>query len=106
MIVTLFLASTSAEGAGRKTKQLQAYRGAPPTIPHQVKELGRKKCLSCHFQGLDLGIRQGEAYKTPHPERENCLQCHLPQKGVKLFQKNDFKPLPPKNKKPSDSEAK
>ncbi len=95
---------SQAEALGKKTQKLQAYRGAPPTIPHDVQELGRKKCLSCHFQGLDLGIKGGEAYKTPHPERSNCLQCHLPQKKVDLFHENRFVPLPPKE--PTEPEKK
>lgn len=103
VVALSFLFSSFVEGAGKKTQKLQAYRGAPPTIPHDIKELGRKRCLDCHFQGLDLGLKGGEAYKTPHPERANCLQCHLPQKDVDLFKDNSFVPLAPKEKSPLES---
>ncbi len=98
-MLSLFFAQGSVFASGKQSvNDLQAYRGAPPTIPHNVRELGRKKCLSCHFRGLDLGIKGGEAYKTPHPERANCLQCHLPQKETELFKENKFVPLKPKKK--------
>lgn len=48
----------------------RAWPQAPPTIPHST--LMRSDCLSCHGpQGL-FGLR------TPHPDRQSCLQCHVP----------------------------
>ncbi len=41
----------------------------PPQIPHSTE--GRRDCLSCHRDGLRPPI-------TPHPERVNCVQCHVP----------------------------
>ena len=47
---------------------------SPPTIPHTL--VGREgNCLLCH---QDLGPGKG-VKQTPHPERRNCQQCHIPQ---------------------------
>lgn len=47
---------------------------SPPTIPHTL--VGREgNCLLCH---RDIGEGKGVP-QTPHPERPNCLQCHVPQ---------------------------
>lgn len=47
---------------------------SPVEIPHTL--VGREKiCLSCH-NGTQ-GIPQ-----TPHPDRTNCLQCHIPRSAV------------------------
>lgn len=42
---------------------------APPQIPHDVTM--RTHCLSCHGEFGYPGIR------TEHPERANCVQCHV-----------------------------
>ena len=48
------------------------YRGAPPVIPHST--LMRENCAACHT---------GPAARTEiicsHPERRNCVQCHVPR---------------------------
>ena len=46
--------------------------GAPPMIPHTT--LMRTACLSCHGEFGYLGL------KTDHPERSNCMQCHVVDK--------------------------
>jgi cytochrome c-type protein NapB len=44
---------------------------SPPTIPHRLYL--RENCLSCHGpQNPDMRLR------TTHPERTQCLQCHVP----------------------------
>jgi len=43
--------------------------GAPPVIPHGT--FMRTQCLSCHGEFGYPGLQ------TPHPDRQNCLQCHL-----------------------------
>lgn len=43
--------------------------GAPPMMPHGT--FMRTKCLSCHGEFGYAGLR------TPHPDRQNCLQCHI-----------------------------
>ncbi len=46
--------------------------GDPPTIPHMIKEGDTgKKCLFCHEKGLN------KAPETSHPERLDCVQCHV-----------------------------
>ncbi|MCF6095234.1 hypothetical protein L1765_14825 [Microaerobacter geothermalis] len=51
----------------------------PPVIPHTIEgrwgrdDKGQPTCLSCHQEGI------GGAPKTPHPERDSCVQCHVPQ---------------------------
>jgi cytochrome c-type protein NapB len=68
----------------------RAYDGAPPVVPHGVRELARKDCSNCHLEGLDLGA-QGIAPRTPHPERGNCLQCHVEQdRQTALLAANTF----------------
>ncbi len=52
----------------------RVWKKAPPTIPHQMAM--RSDCSSCHgLNGLS-GIR------TTHPERQNCVQCHVPQERL------------------------
>jgi len=48
----------------------RAWNGAPPTMPHP--SFMRERCNSCHGVGAWAGLR------TPHLERSNCQQCHLP----------------------------
>ncbi len=65
------------------------FDGAPPTIPHDVAELGRHDCLSCHAEGD--AIADGEAATvTPHPELERCGQCHVTTEAVNAFADNTF----------------
>ncbi|MCP4678571.1 MAG: hypothetical protein GY854_24280 [Deltaproteobacteria bacterium] len=67
-----------------------AYSGAPPVIPHQVKELGRGECLSCHLEGNAMEVGEAKPMKTPHPELERCEQCHLRKNSYDTFKENDF----------------
>jgi nitrate reductase cytochrome c-type subunit len=62
-----------------------AFPGAPPTILHQSYGCS-VNCLNCHETGAD------GAPVTPHPERQLCNQCHLPQQDVPLFVENTFRP--------------
>jgi cytochrome c-type protein NapB len=52
----------------------RAWPGAPPTIPHAT--LMRGECTSCHGVGGRLGMR------SPHPDRQNCQQCHAPSAAL------------------------
>jgi cytochrome c-type protein NapB len=46
--------------------------GAPPTIPHRVDANATgEACLRCHRTGT------GGAPVTPHPDRLDCVQCHV-----------------------------
>jgi nitrate reductase cytochrome c-type subunit len=83
----LLTAHQSNPRPGAKTRTLKqyysrrAYPGAPPVIPHEVVVDGviNDDCLDCHEDGgYDPAF---EAYTpiTPHPEMENCRQCHVSQ---------------------------
>jgi cytochrome c-type protein NapB len=54
---------TTASGYGSR-----AYVGAPPVISHTTWM--RQSCITCHGPGGTA------AFRTSHPERQNCLQCH------------------------------
>lgn len=54
----------------------------PPLMPHRV--FMRENCLVCHGDASRDDIVQ-----TTHPERLNCVQCHVEQEsGVAAFIKN------------------
>ena len=55
-------------------KGSRAWPLAPPTIPHST--LMRSDCLSCHGPGGLFGLR------TPHPDRQSCVQCHVSDAGL------------------------
>ncbi|WP_109097301.1 nitrate reductase cytochrome c-type subunit [Aquimarina sp. AU58] len=71
----------------------RAYPGAPPSIPHPVKEemsLGANTCLQCHENGGFVTKFNAYAPVTPHPEMVNCRQCHVVQNTKTLFTENGF----------------
>jgi len=84
--VLYFTGCTSIEPVTKSKESAplpRAFEGAPPLVPHEIEE--EMGCLDCHRLG-DSG-----APITPHPERANCVQCHIPQKeGVKPFVENTF----------------
>lgn len=66
----------------------RAYHGAPPSIPHPVKNersLGGNTCLQCHQNGGFVEKFDAYAPVTPHPEMVNCRQCHVAQNSETLF---------------------
>ncbi len=66
----------------------RAYHGAPPSIPHPVKNersLGGNTCLQCHQNGGFVKRFEAYAPVTPHPEMVNCRQCHVAQNSNSLF---------------------
>lgn len=66
----------------------RAYHGAPPSIPHPVKNersLGGNTCLQCHQNGGFVDKFDAYAPVTPHPEMVNCRQCHVTQNSKTLF---------------------
>lgn len=78
----------------RATVVKPVFAGAPPPIPHAVKELGRESCLACHENGITLSDRE-IAVAMPHDYVGQCQQCHLEQKkGAPLFAVNGFRGLP------------
>lgn len=57
-------------GLEEPTEGSRATPVSPPTIPHRM--FLREDCLSCHHPD-----HPNEALRCPHPERDNCLQCHV-----------------------------
>lgn len=53
----------------------RAYDGAPPTIPHPVRQDAAAECLACHDEGLR--IRGATASAMSHREMTSCTQCHV-----------------------------
>jgi len=88
---TLYLAScaitgkqaTIEEPSAESTLLPRSFEGAPPLIPHEVGE--DTACLDCHRLG------ENDAVITSHPDRFNCIQCHIPQNmDIKPFVENTF----------------
>jgi cytochrome c-type protein NapB len=52
--------------------------GAPPPIPHSPDMRGN--CVACH-----AGPGAVAEIRTPHPERANCRQCHVPTEDSGTF---------------------
>lgn len=78
----LFRENTFRSVAPPTPKVRRAYPGSPPVIPHRV--FMREHCLACHDKGARASV-----ISSPHPERANCLQCHVEQQGdVPLFRHN------------------
>jgi len=81
----------SAPAATRETKahartmvfmeRLREYPGAPPRVPHGLTkdEYRTESCLTCHLRGGYVARFGDYARVTPHPERTQCLQCHMPR---------------------------
>lgn len=65
------LADNVFSGAVAPAKGERAFPGAPPTTPHST--LMRSDCNSCHGPTGLFGLR------TPHPDRQSCVQCHAPK---------------------------
>ena len=71
----LKLTQETLDQALRQRQTRRAYDGAPPTIPHHVRQNSAAECLSCHGEGLRLGSLQ--AGTLPHDNFTNCTQCHV-----------------------------
>jgi len=73
----------------------RAFHGAPPSIPHEVssgeRSMGENNCLKCHENGGYVEKFKAYTPVTPHPEKINCRQCHVPQKTQSLFKETNFK---------------
>lgn len=75
------LASAAVPAAGGKAaalaerSTLRSYEGAPPRIPHSVRQDAAPECLSCHDEGLV--IRGKQALPMGHRELASCTQCHV-----------------------------
>jgi cytochrome c-type protein NapB len=69
------LSSWSGLEEPQKIKRAHAF--APPAVPH--RQFLREDCLSCHHPDSSR-----EYLRTPHPERVNCLQCHVADQGAQF----------------------
>lgn len=77
------LAPNTFVGLLHPDRGTRAYAGAPPTVPHGLDN--RPNCLGCHDA---LG---GSPITSPHPDRVNCMQCHVPQReGLPPWRPNSF----------------
>lgn len=63
----------------------RAYDGAPPTIPHEVRQRDFPDCLACHDKGAKVASKW--APRMSHARYDNCTQCHVPSVAPQ--------PLPP-----------
>ncbi|MDH4028506.1 MAG: nitrate reductase cytochrome c-type subunit [Nitrospirota bacterium] len=76
-------ATTGKEAGTKGTTAPRAFEGAPPLVPHDVEV--DMSCLDCHRNG------ENDAVITSHPDRFNCVQCHIPNvKGVEPFVESTF----------------
>ncbi len=102
VLCTLLLAISCGrpEGAGvvapveREPREtLRAFHGAPPVVPHGIEEEGRTNCIACHGPGQQAAGRVVAAV-TPHPNWDQCRQCHVPRVTDKVFVASTFTGLP------------
>jgi len=71
-VLTLPLLSVADDASVDYAADAAKTGGDPPTVPHRVKEGDTgKSCLICHEKGLN------KAPETTHPERLDCVQCHI-----------------------------
>ncbi len=62
-----------------RRRELRAYEGSPPVIPHRVVPGGVPECLTCHEKGIVIEGKR--ATPMTHDRRDNCMQCHVPAGG-------------------------
>lgn len=58
----------------------RAYDGAPPTIPHSIRQQGPPDCLGCHEKGAVVAGKRAPAMS--HARFDSCTQCHVPVGNV------------------------
>jgi cytochrome c-type protein NapB len=83
---------------------LRHYPGAPPRIPHEVTSSMDQvmSCNVCHQRGGFVAKYNAYAPLTPHPEYDNCMQCHVAGNGEGVFAETAFVSLaPPALKRPA-----
>jgi cytochrome c-type protein NapB len=79
--------STRAYRSGRR-----AYDGAPPIIPHPLDPEAERTqdCAPCHTYGGYNPTLRTYSPRSPHPEMENCLQCHVRPTASDVFAASDW----------------
>jgi nitrate reductase (cytochrome), electron transfer subunit len=73
----------------------RAYAGAPPTIPHPVRQTGAVECMACHGEGLRIDGKLAPAMS--HPYMTNCTQCHVVSEGPGPFSERFAELIPSDN---------
>lgn len=70
----------------------RAFYGAPPSIPHPVIDgnIGAKQCLKCHENGGFVEKFNAYTPVSPHPDKLNCVQCHVQVKTNALFTPSSY----------------
>lgn len=89
-------------GAVYPSRGTRAHPKAPPTIPHRLQN--RENCLACHGKlgnrrdgGSVTGAKDGAgvadmaAPESPHKDRSQCRQCHVPGIADFRFRMADLK---------------
>lgn len=64
----------------KHTRGFSHLPSSPLVIPHSIQM--RENCLSCHS-----GPAAIKEVRTTHPERINCMQCHVRQRTSNLWEK-------------------
>jgi len=75
----------------------RAYYGAPPAIPHDVTPSNsiQQSCNVCHERGGFVPKWNAYTPVTPHPEYQNCTQCHVERRTETLFVETNWQSPPP-----------
>jgi len=68
------LGSGGKQAALAQRSARRAYFGAPPVIPHPVRQQTQAECKACHELGIR--IRGMAAPPYPHESYVSCTQCH------------------------------
>lgn len=76
-------------------RQNRAYEGAPPTVPHPIREQGYQDCMACHGEGVRIDDRL--ATPISHDYMPNCTQCHVPDAGSIPAEDSRYDELPLNN---------
>lgn len=66
-------------------KQLRAYDGVPPVVPHAIDNLSVAACRTCHGEGANKVIGGVRPAEVSHPWIANCTSCHVAQDGLRRF---------------------
>ncbi len=69
------LAGTSKDEVLTMRASRRAFDGAPPTIPHAIRQDSGLECLACHETGIR--IRDRLAPPMAHEVYSSCTQCHV-----------------------------
>lgn len=97
---TPLAAMTGTDGRRTLNKfyELRQYPGSPPMVPHDVARSFSGEtinCLACHGRGGYDAAQDTFAPVAPHPEYENCFQCHVPKRTDTFFKESNWQSIAP-----------